>query len=255
MTRNSQPNNTVQAVSTSFAILDELRTGGEATLSELAEELGLAKSTVHRHLRTLHELDCVVHENNRFKLGMQLLALGEAARTTDAAYSVVEEKVGELARTTGERAQFVVEEHGDGVCIFRSLGERAVETSPYVGTRMPLHAIAAGKAILAFLPESRVQTIVDSELESSTERTIVDPAALREELATIRDEGFALNRGEHISGLKAVGAPIRRSDGSVLGAISISGPARRLDEPDVERSLRARLLGTTNELELNIASR
>ena len=118
--RNSPSNTTVQAVDTAFAILDELRTRDEATLSELAEELGLAKSTVHRHLRTLHELDCVAHENNRFRLGMQLLALGEAARTTTSADTLIEQKVAELARMTGERAQFVVEEHGEGVCVFRS---------------------------------------------------------------------------------------------------------------------------------------
>ncbi|MCD2204911.1 IclR family transcriptional regulator [Halobacterium sp. KA-6] len=253
MPPQSEVGDTVQAVETAFDILDEIRSRDNVTLSELADELSLAKSTVHRHLRTLNDRHCITHEDGEFELSFELLALGEAARRKRETYALAEEKVTELAAETGERAQFVVEEDGVGFCVFRATGEHAVETEPQVGSRMPLHATASGKSILAFLPDHRIQDLLAESLPEETTNTITDREPLLEELDTVREQGYAVNRGEHIEGLTALGAPVRRSDGGVVGAISISGPERRFEDADVEREIRSRLLGTTNELELNIA--
>lgn len=252
MSPQSESRETVQAVETAFDILDEIRSQNNVTLSDLADELSLAKSTVHRHLRTLNDRHYITHEEGEFELSFELLALGEAARRKYETYALAEEKVEELAGKTGERAQFVVEEDGVGFCVFRATGEHAVETEPQVGSQMPLHATASGKSILAFLPTHRIKELLDESLPVETSNTITDRDTLREELDAVREQGYAVNHCEHIEGLTAFGAPVRRSDGGVIGAISISGPERRFEDTDIEQEVRSRLLGTTNELELNI---
>lgn len=253
MTTSPGTNETVQAVETAFTILSAIEENDGMTLTELADGLSLAKSTVHRHLRTLNELQCVSHEDGEFQLGFGLLSFSEAAKHKDEAYQLAEEKVEELALETDERAQFMVEENGVGFCVFRATGESAVETEPQIGSRMPLHATAAGKSILAFLPNHRIREIFEEGMEPATEETITDLETLHDELETVREQGYAINEGEHIPGLAAFGAPVRRPDGGIVGAISISGPERRFEEPEIRRHVRSQLLGTTNELELNIA--
>jgi len=244
----------VRATATSFEILEYLRHRDYSSLSTIADELDIAKSTVHRHLKTLERLEYVVGDGDEFAVGLRFLGLAEAARSRDDAVRLARETTPELASETGERAQFVVEEHGYGVCISRATGAHAVKTAPRIGSRMPMHATAAGKAILAFESEDRLEEILGERgLDPVTAESITDEAALREELATVREQGYAVNREEHITGLTAFGAPVRRSDGSVVGAFSISGPTNRFADPEKEDEIATLLLGTTNELELNIA--
>ncbi|MDS0475201.1 IclR family transcriptional regulator [Natrinema sp. 1APR25-10V2] len=244
----------VRATATSFEILEYLQQRGYSSLSTIADELDIAKSTVHRHLKTLEQLEYIVGDADEFAVGLRFLGLAEAARSRGDAVQLAREKTTELAAETNERAQFVVEEHGYGVCVSRATGDHAVETAPQLGSRMPMHATAAGKAILAFESEERVKQILEERrLDPVTSESITDEATLYEELATIREQGYAVNREEHIAGLTAFGAPVRRRDGSVVGAFSISGPTNRFTDPEKEREIATLLLGTTNELELNIA--
>lgn len=244
----------VRATATSFEILEYLRQRDYSSLSTIADELDIAKSTVHRHLKTLEQLEYVVGDGDEFAVGLRFLELAEAARSRDDSVRLARETTPELASETGERAQFVVEEHGYGVCISRATGDHAVETAPRIGSRMPMHATAAGKAILAFESEDHLERILEERgLDPVTSESITDEAALREELARVREQGYAVNQEEHIDGLTAFGAPVRRSDGSVVGAFSISGPTKRFTDPEKESEIATLLLGTTNELELNIA--
>lgn len=244
----------VRASVTSFEILEQLREMDGAGLSELATTLDTSKSTVHRHLTTLQELEYVVRSGDEFHLSHSFLRLAESARRREPSYELVREKVAELAYTTDERAQFVVAEFGRGVCLFRASGDQAVDTSPKVGSRMPIHATAAGKSLLAFDDDLSVKDLAEQDrLPLVTDHTITDPDDLRREIESVRDQGYAVNREEQINGLTAFGAPIRRRDGTVLGAISISGPADRFAAEDTETRVLNHLLGTTNEIELNIA--
>lgn len=253
MTGRGEGPDTVQATATSFEILKRLREGDSATLSQVADELGLAKSTAHRHLATLERLDLVARENGAYRIALRFLEFGEVARSGWPYYDEVCDAVDTLSTETKERVQFIVAEHGVGVCLYRSSGERAVDTSPAVGERMPLHAIAAGKVILAFDNDLDFRAFVEDGLEAPTGQTITDPEALYDELSTVRERRYAVNRDEHIPGLTAFGAPIRAPDEGVVGAISVSGPTDRLDEEQKERAITSQLLGITNELELNIA--
>lgn len=246
--------NTVVATRTMFAILEYVKQEGGATITEVADALGCAKSTAHRHLTTLDDLGYVVVDSDGYHIGLGFLNLGQHARKHIQGYELAKEKVEELADTTGERAQFIVEEHGVAVYAHRSFGEHAVRTDPGIGSRIPLHSTSAGKAILAHIDETRRNEIIEqTDFDPITDTTITKPEQLRAELGDIRERGYSFNREENLEGLNAVGVPVRASDGDVIGALSVSGPTHRLRDERFTEELPKLLLGTANELELNIA--
>lgn len=251
---DSADKNTVKTTETVFAILNALQDLDGAGVTELATHLGLAKSTMHRHLSTLAQTGYVVKEDDMYHISLRFLNLGEYAKNRKQAYILAESKVSELAKETEERVQFIVEEHGQAIYVHRAIGARAVETDPGIGNEVPVHAIAAGKAILAHLPGKNVSRIIERHgLPTLTPNTITDTEELFDRLEMIREQGYSVNDQEHITGLKAVGVPIQEPDGTVIGAFSISGPAHRMKGAWFKEELPDLLLGTANELELNIA--
>lgn len=245
---------TVQAAYTMFDIIEAIKASGGMTITQLSDELGYAKSTVHRHLKTLEEIDYVVEDTEGYHLGLRFLDLGQHARRRHRGYALAREKVEELAEETEERVQFIVKEHGDAVYLHRACGKYAVHTDPGIGSRIPLHATATGKAILASLDEDELRDILDRiTLTSITEATITDRDQLFEELETIRERGYSYNYQENLEGLNAIAVPVVDPNLGVIGAIGVSGPTNRLTGNWFEEELPNLLLGTVNELELNIA--
>jgi len=253
MSSRDPPSRAVETVCMALEILEYLKSNQGATLSETAERMDIAKSTVHRHLKTLQHKEYIVEEGGQYYPSLLYLDYGIRARNRQAGYEMAKKKVDELAANTNERSQFIVEEYGQSVYIYNALGDRAVRTHPSIGTRDYLHAGAAGKAILAFLPRERAEDILDYRgLPEFTEHTITNRDLLFEELEAIRDQGYAINRQENVQGLRAVGAPILTPNDDVIGSISISGPIQRMKGEWFDEELPAILLETINELELNI---
>ena len=246
-------NETVKSIVKTFDIVEYIQEHGGARPTEIAEEFSMAKSTAHRHLSTLVQAEYLVKEDDRYVLGLRFLDLGQDARNRNEVFQMIKPKVKELADQTEERAQFITEEHGQAVYIYRNSGTHGIQTDPGIGKRIPLHCNSAGKAILANLPEERVWEIINRRgLEQRTPNTITDPEELFEELAEIRERGYSINREENISGQCAVGVAIMASEDEVVGGFSVSGPVRRITGEMVETTLSDLLLGTANELELNI---
>ncbi|MFC7236995.1 IclR family transcriptional regulator [Saliphagus sp. GCM10025317] len=249
----TEPKGGLQTTETSLRIINALKALDGARVTQLASELDMAPSTVHGHLATLEQNEFVVKRGDIYYLGLRFLTLGEYVRNNSESYIHAKPKVKQLAEETGGRAHFVVEEHGRGVYLYTSTGEKAVKAYSSVGKRVNLHVAAAGKSILAFIPEQRVEEIIDEcGLEQETEHTITDPDALFDELAEIRERGYAFNREEHIKGVNAIGAPVLGPDDRVVGAFSVSGPVHRMKGDWYEEELPNMLLATSNELELNI---
>lgn len=244
---------TMKSTEKLFAIVEALRERDGARVTELADDLDMPKSTVHRHLRTLEELEYVMKTGDIYHVGAKFLHVGSAVRNRDEAYVRIKPKVKELAAQTQERAQFMIEEHGYMVYVHREFGEQAVRTNTQLGKQMPIHATSGGKAILAEMPDERVEAIVERHgLPEITENTITDEEALYDELRRIEEDGVSYNDQEYIDGLRAVSVPILRPDGQVLGAIGISGPSHRLKGELYRQELPDKLLGVANEIELNL---
>ncbi|WP_254532638.1 IclR family transcriptional regulator [Natrinema gelatinilyticum] len=243
----------VETVERAIDIVDYLKENGPATIAEVTDHLGCAKSTTHRYLKTLEANSFLIEEDNKYRLGSRFLDYGIVARDRYPLYQEVKPKVDALADETDEKIWCVVEEHGRSVHIYGAQGKRSVRTYAHLGHRNYLHQHAAGKAILAYLPDERVNKIVEMYgLPAHTQYTITTEDELWEEIRTIRERGYALNIEESVEGLHAIGAPIKDENGFALGAISISGPANRLEGTFLRDELPTLLLGTVNEITINL---
>jgi DNA-binding IclR family transcriptional regulator len=246
--------NTITATRTSLRIVEALKRLDGASLTAVAEDLDIAKSTVHNHLHTLEDEGYITSEGSVYRVGLRFLELGEYKRNRMDIYEIARPEVASLAEKTGEMANAAVEEHGEGVYITRSEGTEAVTVDTYAGKRVKLHCTALGKTILAQLPEERVDEIVDTHgLPARTENTITDRTELKTELDQVRERGYAYDREERLRGLRCVAAPIVVEDGDLVAALSVSGPTTRIRGDLFHEEIPELLLSAANVVEINLA--
>jgi DNA-binding IclR family transcriptional regulator len=251
MTNSGQ--NRVTTSQKTIQVLEALYEMEGARVTELARKLDMNKSTVHNHLNTLVAEEIVIRDGDRYDVGLRLLEFGGYARTSRMLYRVGAPEIERLATQTSELVNLVVEEYGKGVYIACERGERAVEVNRYPGLRMPLHSTASGKAILAHLPEDRVDEIIERNgLEPETENTITDREELEDQFQTIVERGYALDDEESIPGLRCVGVAIVDPDGNVSGAISVSAPTNRITDTQFRDEIPDAVRSTANVIELNL---
>lgn len=232
------PGRTLQTTATSLEVLETIKRHDGARMGDIADELGLAESTVHAHLSTLHDTEYVVKEGHEYQLGMKLFHLGQQARHRTPEYQVVRTHAHDLSLELREEVSFAIAEHGRTVIVFDENTDPATEGFQ-VGRYFYMHNSASGKAILAELPRERVDKIVDRwGLPRETERTITDRGALYAELDETAERGYSINDREALEGLTAFGMAVHSPDGSVLGSLDVSGPPYRLSEDEIVASLR-----------------
>lgn len=244
--------NEVKSVRTTFEILERLKTEDGVTLTELTDQFDLSKSSIYNYLKTLEHDGYVVQQNDRYYPGLRLLDLGGYARHLEQIYDIAKPEVENLAAETGEMVNLLVEQNGRGVYLFQAHGDQAVSTDTYIGQRVFLHSTALGKAILAHLPDDRVEEILDTHgLPPETPATITDEGELYDELDRVQKRGAAFDREERVKGLCCVAAPIINNNDIVEGAISVSGPASRMHDDRLE-NIQDQLQDMINVIELNI---
>ena len=240
----------IGAVETSLSIIETLRERDGATVTELSRALDIPKSTISIHLATLYDNRYVDKEDGAYVVGLKYLRAGEYAKRHHSLSTVVQPTLDRLAEETGEIVWYMVEEHGKGVYLNKSLGEDAVQPVGRIGKRVFLHDIAAGKAILAHLPEERVRWIIDEHgLTEQTDATISDPDELFDMIDRVRDRGFALNRDERFVGFRAAAAPVL-IEGEVRGSVVVSGPQSRMSGDRLTEHVASLVVDAASELEL-----
>jgi DNA-binding IclR family transcriptional regulator len=237
----------------SFAILEWIHKNNGGTPAEVSDLLGVSSSTAHRYLKTMVDDGYLVKEDGVYHLALKFLAFGEQARTRKEVYTSAEKYTEMLADESGCRSTFIVEEGLQGIYLYTSPGSHSVWTQSTIGKRIPLHATAGGKALLAHFPEGKVNQVIENGLEKKTESTITSEKGLTEAIEDIRDRGYAFNREEQIEGVNAVGAPVKDDTGEVVGAFSVSGPSNRLSGDRLTDEIPRILLGVTNEYELRVS--
>ncbi|QLG49991.1 IclR family transcriptional regulator [Natrinema halophilum] len=245
---------TVKSGQTLLAVIEALKELDGASVSELAAELDIAKSTAHRHVTTLAENGYVDQIDDTYTLSFRFLDLGGYVRDQHRLYKQIRPSLERLSEETGELATFIVEDDGMGVFVYRELGSNGVNTAARVGSHTYLHQTAAGKAILAEFSEERFEEILDRHgLPRKTAHTITDDAELREEIEEIRRRGYAYAAEENTKGLTSVGAAVYGPNDALLGAVSIDGPSHRLQGEWLNDEIPQVLLSAINEYELNVS--
>ena len=242
----------VKTVETTFSIIETLRSLGGSGPSEVANNLGMATSTVHDHLRTLEHTEYVNFDDGIYQLGPRFLELGGYSRSQMKIHQVSEPEIQKLARETGEHANLMIEDHGWGIFLTKAQGENAVHLDTYVGMRVHLHTTALGKSILAHMQKEKVNDILNKHgMPDVIDNTITDRDHLFDELMEGRKRGFTTDDEERVNGMRCVAAPIE-NDNNILGAVSVSSPTSRMKGDRFREKIPELVQDTANVIEVNI---
>jgi IclR family transcriptional regulator, KDG regulon repressor len=221
-----------RTVMRALAVLDclaENRT--PLSVLQVSQAIGVSRSTAYRLLRTLQTAGYVCDSASapdKFQFGPKVLRLATVFIDSLGLRDVARPHLIKLRDLSGETVHLVIPHAGDVVYIDKVETLLSVRMHSVVGGISPMYCTAVGKAILAFLPGSEVDAIVQRGLPRRTPNTIVDAQALKEHLAQVRAQGFAIDEIENEDGIRCVGAPVCNHLGLPIAAISISGPAYRL---------------------------
>lgn len=245
----------VQSVARGFDLLEAVASADEVGLVELAHRTGLQPSTTHRLLATLIECGYVVQnpQTSRYRLSHKVVELaGGAEARIERLTTAVRPHLAEIRDVTNETTNLCVLDRFTVVYVDQAESRRAVRMFTETGRRVPAHACAAGKAMLAFQPASIVaELMARAPFASLTPHTLTSPPQLEGELRRARARGYALDREEYEDGVVCVAAPVFGPTGEVLAATSVSGPSMRLQRVDLAELgalVRGHMLEVSREL-------
>lgn len=230
-TRKLRP---VKALQHAVQVIDTLAKGPVAdgmSVTDLARTTGLSKTAVYNILTTLQATNLIAQDaaTSRYRLGWRWYQVGMLLVQGQQLFHVAPAFLDQLVRETSETALLAVVD-GDEVTYPDGMeSPQAIRFGITPGARGPLHCTATGKVLLAHQPPAFVDRLIRQGLRRYTESTIVHAAALREELARIREEGYGFSHREYVTEHCSVAAPVRDHTGKVRAALGIAGPAYRLE--------------------------
>jgi IclR family transcriptional regulator, KDG regulon repressor len=204
---------------------------------QAARRLGLSTSAAGRLMQSMKEVGILTQDpsTRMYAVGTRVLTWAGMYLATSDVRNLALPYLQELLHETQETVSLYAREGHERVCIERLESSRSVAFVARVGRRLPIYAGAAGKVLLAFLSQDQQHEILTGlELTPVTPRTLVDPRALRQELETIRRQGYAVSRGEYSLDASGVAAPIFSQSGGVVAAITISGPSQRFTDDVIQ---------------------
>jgi len=223
--------NAVRSVDRAAALLLALgECQAEAGVTELARRLGLHKSTASRLLATLQRRGLVEQdeETGKYRLGLVVIRLAERAEQTLDLRSIALPELERFARATRETVSLAVMQDDACLTVAQVDGPNLVAVADWTGRATALHCVASGKILISALAERDLLRLHRQGLPARTERTITGLEALLEELSRVRRRGFATAFGEWEPGTNAVAAPVRDARGRIVAAVSVWGPAFRV---------------------------
>ena len=227
----------VKTLNKSLLILEILaNTPGEIDLSTLTKHTHIPKSTLLRLLNTLKNHNFVLQDpqSRRFRLGWALIRLGKAAEKSFNLIHTVHPYLEDLASQTGETASLILLDGDHAVYVDQVASSNIIRGNPPIGTPLHLHCTAGGKVLLSAFSDIDFESFIRrTKLTRKTEKTIVDPLILQEELRKIKKQGYAFDDEETELGGRCAAAPVFNDEGSTVAAVSIMGPSTRIRQSDL----------------------
>jgi len=220
----------VKSADRTLDILEELASG-PASLAELSTRLRIPKSSLHSVLRTLEHRGWVDIDPSRsaYSLGMRALLIGSSYVDTDPTVLRTSDIMDKLAADTGETIHLARLEGPDVVYLAKRESVHPLRMFSAIGRRLPAHATALGKAMLAELPDERVAGMLPEHLSASTTHTITSRDELLKHLEGVRRAGYAIDAEEAGLGLRCFAVTLPFTSPS-KDAVSCSVPVARIDE-------------------------
>lgn len=221
--------NNVQSIDRTIQILEELALHRDGCgVTNLANFIGLHKSTVHRLLNTLMSRGYVSKnsENDKYSLGMRILYLSSAILDRMDIRTVAKPFLERLCHDTDEVVHLSTLDGREAVYIDKvESPNKSIRMYSQIGKRVPLHCTGVGKILLAWLSDKEIEYLLGlNAMEAYTKNTITNIEGMKKHLAEIRNKGYAFDEIEHEEDIRCVAAPIFDMSGKVVASVSISGP-------------------------------
>lgn len=202
------------------------------TVSQLTRTLGFPKSTVHALLLTLERHGYLFRDDGsgRYRLGLRVCDLANSALEGVKIREQAAPLLSRLRDSTGLTAHMAILERNE-VVLIEKMESPKKRVNSWIGKRMDLHCTALGKALIAYLRDEQVETLVRSRgMLRHNDNTIVSIKRLKEELELVRKRGYSLDDEEEEINVRCIGAPILNSHDGVIAAISVAGTTADVDD-------------------------
>jgi IclR family acetate operon transcriptional repressor len=204
---------------------------GPVGITELSRQLGLAKGSIARLVATLAQMDYLVRdpETRKYQLGLKLWELGSKSITRLDIRGVARPVMESLHGDTGETVHLtVLSNEGKMVFLDKLDSTRGIRPNVQLGTHLPVHCVANGKAVLAYLSKDELHHLLPKKLQRFTDTTITQRSKLLAALKEIRRTGYSVNFGEYRSDVSGVAAAIRDHTNRAVATLGISLPTTRM---------------------------
>ncbi len=235
------------------------------SLPEIVKKTGLPKSSVHCILVTLQRQGYLFRNENtsRYMFGLKLFSLVNMAVSGLKLRQQAAPFLHRLTQQTGTTAHMAILEHNEAILIEKIDPVGAARKATWLGKRMEVHCTGIGKAIIAYLPQERLNELLEERpLPRHNENTIASPKRLKEDLAATAKRGYSIDDEEDEIGHRCIGVPVFDETGQVIGAISIAGTIAQITAENAQELAQrvksaaasiSRVLGYHPRIELDAA--
>jgi len=199
------------------------------TIASISQKTGIPRAAVRRCLHTLRELGYVDAELNNFSLRPKVLTLGYSYLSSTPLTVSAQPYLNNISRALNESSSLAVLEDGEVLYVARAATSRVMSVALNTGSRLPAYCTSLGRVMLAYLPPEQLDAYLEhTRLRPMTPNTIVNQKRLREVLAGVRRDGYAINDEELELGLRSIAVPVRGASGAVLAALNVGAQAARV---------------------------
>jgi IclR family pca regulon transcriptional regulator len=230
-------------------------------IADIADELGMSRSTTHRYVITLVALGYLEQGASRkYRLGLRVTDLGMAALNSTGLREHAHPYLEELRQRSSYTTSLAVLDGSDILYVDRvrsfRRGRGQVDLNLHTGSRLPAYCTAMGKLLLAYMPEAEQRDLIATmKLTKRGPNAITSKRALREELEQIRDEGFAVNDQELAADLYAIAAPVRNEGRDVVAAVNLAAPSSMISLEELVDALGPHLISTADRISARLGFR
>jgi IclR family pca regulon transcriptional regulator len=199
------------------------------TIANISQKTGIPRAAVRRCLHTLRELGYVDAELNNFSLRPKVLTLGYSYLSSTPLTVSAQPYLNNISRALNESSSLAVLDDGEVLYVARAATSRVMSVALNTGSRLPAYCTSLGRVMLAHLPADELDAyLARTKLRAMTENTVVNQKRLREILAGVRQDGYAINDEELELGLRSIAVPVRGASGTVLAALNVGAQAARV---------------------------
>ncbi|AYR26136.1 IclR family transcriptional regulator domain-containing protein [Herbaspirillum rubrisubalbicans] len=219
------------------------------TIAQISQKTGIPRAAVRRCLHTLKQLGYADSDVNNFSLRPKILTLGYSYLSSTPLTVSAQPYLNNISRTLGESCSLAVLDDNEVLYVARSATSRVMSVALNTGSRLPAYCTSLGRAMLAHLPDDQLKAYFDKvKLRALTDKTVVSQKRLRDILAGVRENGYAVIDEELEVGLRSIAVPVRGASGNVLAALNVGAQAARVSVAQMEEDILPVLLRGAQEL-------